>query len=71
MNGIGSYVGGFPDLFTNHVEIPDSGVEQQKFWGYIVGMVLFALSGTFFQLKYVTVDINAVDEDDFTNKNMS
>jgi hypothetical protein len=48
MNGIGSYVGGFPDLFTNHVEIPDSGAEQQKFWGYIVGMILFALGGTFF-----------------------
>ena len=69
MNGIGSYVGGFPDIFSKHVEIPSSGVEQQKFYGYIIGMIIFAVSGTFIQLKYVTEDIHEVEDDDFTNKN--
>jgi hypothetical protein len=69
MNGVGSYVGGFPDLFSSSVKVPESGVEQQKFWGYVVGMILFAVSGTFVQLKYVTEDIHGADDDDFTNKN--
>jgi hypothetical protein len=68
MNGVGSYVGGFPELFTDKIVIPESADEQKKFWGYIVGMILFAISGTFVQLKYVTENINGVDEDDFTNK---
>ena len=64
MHGISSYAGGFPSVLDTK-DLKDE--VDAGFIGYVVGMIFFAVLGSFIQLKYVTEE-NDQDSDDFMNK---
>jgi len=76
MYGVGRYAGGFPDIASADTDSSESkikvslghGSDAKKAVGYIVGMVVCSVLGTFIQLKYIASDDDQKDADDFMNK---